>query len=500
MKKTIKLAMVTAFSALILGPLLGPATAVTAADGDSSSTIAPAPVTVTPYRDVAIIQTAQAKLYTGLGTNASVARTLPKNSSWQVWGKADVNGQTFYQVAPNQFVSGADISLKSAYTALPANYVVGVNKAAPLYSGFGAHATATGTTLKVGSTWKAATKVTANGTTWYQIGTNQWVSGADIGELAHNAATSTTKTITLTSATPLWNGIMASYAGSWLPKGSRWKVTAEAKSTNGQTWYMVSTNQWINANAGTIGSTYQNPSPYWQIQSTQIQPTGTVGYNLVEGSEGVKTWFTLWWLGLSNSYSRMNATAVNKVKYYQRQWGLPVTGVVDVKFWTHMGFPYQRWFDIDKYIAPLKTNANSTRSQHIEAMISTAYQYLGNPYIVGASSSPGYGTDCSGLVMQSLYSAGINPLPSSSIRHAQPGYEWESRNLWANPQLKKVPYSQRQRGDLIFYYEPGTGLIWHVAIYLGNNQVIESWPPKTMVQPIVNSQRSWIAGVGRPFI
>nr|WP_258457791.1 hypothetical protein [Schleiferilactobacillus harbinensis] len=43
-------------------------------------------------------------------------------------------------------------------------------------------------------------------------------------------------------------------------------------------------------------------------------------------------------------------------------------------------------------------------------------------------------------------------------------------------------------------------MIWHVAIYLGNNQVIESWPPKIMVQPIVNSQRSWIAGVGRPFI
>lgn len=75
-----------------------------------------------------------------------------------------------------------------------------------------------------------------------------------------------------------------------------------------------------------------------------------------------------------------------------------------------------------------------------------------------------------------------------------------TRNLWADKHLKRVPYSQRRRGDLVFYYQPGTRTIWHIAIYLGNNRVIESWPPCVMVQPIVNGQRNVIAGIKRPFI
>lgn len=66
------------------------------------------------------------------------------------------------------------------------------------------------------------------------------------------------------------------------------------------------------------------------------------------------------------------------------------------------------------------------------------------------------------------------------------------------------PYGQVgytvSRGDLVFYYQPGTRTIWHVAIYLGNNMVIESWPPRIMVQPISNSQRNVIAGIKRPFL
>jgi cell wall-associated NlpC family hydrolase len=100
-------------------------------------------------------------------------------------------------------------------------------------------------------------------------------------------------------------------------------------------------------------------------------------------------------------------------------------------------------------------------------MIHQATRYMGNPYLVGSSSSPKYGTDCSGLVMQALYAGGISPVPVSAIHHAYPGNEWNSRNLWASKKLKHVAYRHRQRGDLIFYYQPGTHVIWHVAIYLG---------------------------------
>ena len=126
-------------------------------------------------------------------------------------------------------------------------------------------------------------------------------------------------------------------------------------------------------------------------------------------------------------------------------------------------------------------------------MINQAYKYMGKPWLAGCSSSPNYGVDCSGLVMQALYAGGISPIPTSSIGHAHPGNEWNSRNLWADRHLKRVPYSARSRGDLVFYYQPGTHTIWHIAILISRNRVIESWPPRVMVQPIVNGQRNIIA-------
>ncbi|NRO73839.1 hypothetical protein IMAU20067_00673 [Lactobacillus helveticus] len=137
-----------------------------------------------------------------------------------------------------------------------------------------------------------------------------------------------------------------------------------------------------------------------------------------------------------------------------------------------MGFSKKSWYGIDSYVAPLKAKAWQGRKAHVEAMILTKLnKYMGKPWLAGCSSSPAYGVDCSGLVMQGLYAGGISPIPTSSIGHAHPGNEWNSRNLWADKHLKRVAYSQRRRGDLVFYYQPGAHTIWHVAIYLGHNRV-----------------------------
>ncbi len=245
---------------------------------------------------------------------------------------------------------------------------------------------------------------------------------------------------------------------------------------------------------------YQNPKAYHQVHYTQVKPYGKVGYNLYRGYEGIKTWKVMHRMGTWYGTNYYNQATYNAVKNFQRNHYLPVTGNVDLKTWQKMGFSKSSWYGIDSYIAPLQVQAWQGRSAHIEAMIKQAYKYMGKPWLVGCSSSPNYGVDCSGLVMQSLYAGGISPIPTSSIGHAHPGNEWNSRNLWADKHLKRVPYSQRRRGDLVFYYQPGTRTIWHIAIYLGNNRVIESWPPCVMVQPIVNGQRNVIAGIKRPFI
>lgn len=246
---------------------------------------------------------------------------------------------------------------------------------------------------------------------------------------------------------------------------------------------------------------YQNPSQYYQIKDS-ITLTGG-GYNLSYGFEGVKVMKVIQKLGLGNGIGMGGAfygtNVQNAVRNFQRKNGLSQTGNVDLLTWLKLGFNKVQWEQWGAYVSPMKVNRDSTRSDHIEAMISTAYSYLGTAYVIGASGPPGTGIDCSGLVMQALYGAGLDISPINPVRHAHPGYEYESRNMWSSSKFKHVPYSQRQRGDLIFY-QNSAGVVIHVAIYLGNNQVIESWPNQVVVWPVQNGQRSNIKGVVRPFV
>lgn len=243
---------------------------------------------------------------------------------------------------------------------------------------------------------------------------------------------------------------------------------------------------------------YQNPSQYIQLKD-QIKLKDSGGYNLSVGYMGLKVKMVNSYFGMGNRYwPRYTTTTKWKVTSFQRSRGLKQTGVVNKETWLKMGFSENQWYDLGAYVSPIKVNPASAKKEHIEAMISRAYQYLGADYIVGASGTPQQGADCSGLVMQGLYAAGADPYPISSVRHSKPGYEYESRNLWTSKKFKTVPYGQRKRGDLIFY-RGRNGLVNHIAIYLGNNKVIESWPNKVVVWPIKNSHRSNILGVKRVF-
>lgn len=57
--------------------------------------------------------------------------------------------------------------------------------------------------------------------------------------------------------------------------------------------------------------------------------------------------------------------------------------------------------------------------------------------------------------------------------------------------FQTVSLESRRRGDLIFY--PG-----HVAIYLGNNQIINAYPPQVKVESIWNYGTPTV--VKRPFV
>lgn len=154
------------------------------------------------------------------------------------------------------------------------------------------------------------------------------------------------------------------------------------------------------------------------------------------------------------------------------------------------------------YISPMYAGQYNSTSERIEAMIRRAYDYrnAGTTYRICKSMAPGQYADCSGLVMQCLYAAGFDPYPATPAHHARPENEYDSRTLFNQTPMKHVPASQMRRGDLIYYKSPRSGAIIHVAIYLGNGRVIESWPPAvTDKYGVTSYPHTIIYGVTRPF-
>jgi cell wall-associated NlpC family hydrolase len=110
--------------------------------------------------------------------------------------------------------------------------------------------------------------------------------------------------------------------------------------------------------------------------------------------------------------------------------------------------------------------------------IEAAKTQIGVPY-KWAGETPATGFDCSGLVLWAW-------------RHGGKSLPHSSRSMYS--MSTKISLSQAQPGDLVFYGESG---ISHVALYIGNNQIIHS--PRTGSVVHITSVNYWSAfrGVGR---
>ena len=118
------------------------------------------------------------------------------------------------------------------------------------------------------------------------------------------------------------------------------------------------------------------------------------------------------------------------------------------------------------------TTAGAASSSAVETAISAAREYLGTIYSWGGGSLSGpsmgwgidegiVGFDCSGLTRYAYAQAGITIPRNSSAQYSA---------------LPRVSRSDLQRGDLVFWATntnaPST--IHHVAIYLGDGQILEA--------------------------
>ncbi len=112
----------------------------------------------------------------------------------------------------------------------------------------------------------------------------------------------------------------------------------------------------------------------------------------------------------------------------------------------------------NKYSGPSASKSSGGTAQG-RAIADYGLQFLGNPYVFGGTSLTN-GTDCSGFT-QSVYRHFGYSLPRSSTAQRSAGRE--------------VPYSEAQPGDLICY-------AGHIAIYIGNGQIVHASTPKTGIK------------------
>ena len=114
--------------------------------------------------------------------------------------------------------------------------------------------------------------------------------------------------------------------------------------------------------------------------------------------------------------------------------------------------------------SPAEVAANNAASKRSK-LVNYAIQFVGNPYVWGGTSLT-KGADCSGFTMKVMQQFGVS-LPHYSGAQAKLG--------------KKVTSANMRPGDLIFYAGSG-GTINHVAIYIGNGQIVHAASRKSGIK------------------
>ncbi len=133
---------------------------------------------------------------------------------------------------------------------------------------------------------------------------------------------------------------------------------------------------------------------------------------------------------------------------------------IEIKLDDENGFVNAQYVDLSEELKKAMPYTETERSAEVSdskySLVQTALSYVGGRYVWGGTSLTN-GVDCSGFTMQIMAKYGVY-LPHSS--RGQAGYG------------RSVGTSELLPGDLIFYGSGGS--ISHVAIYIGNGQIVHA--------------------------
>lgn len=110
---------------------------------------------------------------------------------------------------------------------------------------------------------------------------------------------------------------------------------------------------------------------------------------------------------------------------------------------------------------PKPTEPSMNLSPSVSSLIKIAEAQLGKPYIYSTEGPDSF--DCSGLVYYCLKNIGVSTRRLSASGFSQV-------ESWT----KVVGMDNLEKGDLIFFYDPGTTRIGHVGIWYGGNRYLHA--------------------------
>ncbi|TDF97562.1 C40 family peptidase [Paenibacillus piri] len=132
-----------------------------------------------------------------------------------------------------------------------------------------------------------------------------------------------------------------------------------------------------------------------------------------------------------------------------------------VKTFVGIGLSLSIAFSGGMLITPQSAHAATVSSSSVaDNVIATGKQFMGVRYQFGASKGNTSAFDCSSFTQYVFQQNGIS-LPRSSRQQATAG--------------TPVAKSQLQAGDLVFSDTNHDGIINHVAIYMGNGQILHTY-------------------------
>ena len=133
-------------------------------------------------------------------------------------------------------------------------------------------------------------------------------------------------------------------------------------------------------------------------------------------------------------------------------------GSIETEWASKVGGIMGTFYNTAKSVYSSKQNSSNLNSSSSK-IVNAAQKYLGTPYVWGGESMAEGGMDCSGFVYNALKDAGYKVGRTTAQGYRAFG--------------KTVSKSQMQPGDIIFYGSNKNDAS-HIAIYIGNGQMIHS--------------------------